>query len=120
MSEFIKLAKGKFGSSCYTTPQWDSFYRKALNHFKRTLAPIADNLKMSKGHFYISGFFTRLSDSQVLYFMSDDFRYKSCHGSMILRTAKGYQDYTGGDNKTIDFDSNFEANLLKLASTLWS
>lgn len=103
MSKFLELYNQSFESSSTTTPQWDTFYKVAVQYFKKILKPLATDVKISKGHFYLSGFFTAKS-GQVYYFSIPDVRWSD--RILLLRTAKSYKDYTRGMNMFIPIDEN--------------
>lgn len=110
MSKFLELHNQRFESSSTTTPQWDTFYKVAVQYFKKILKPLAIDIKMSKGHFYLSGFFTSRS-GQVYYFSIPDVRW-SDH-KLLLRTAKDYKDYTGGGNMFIPINEKLQEGIAK-------
>lgn len=111
MKRFIKSIKNTdFGSGTRTTPEFDRFFRQTRNDFKKSLSDIATGIELHKGHFYFSGFLTRISDGQVIYFSISDVRYFPNTG-LLIRTAKDYRDYTGGSNHNVVIDENFEKSL---------
>ncbi len=112
MKRFVKALKNtaQFGSGTRTTPEFDSFVRKTRNDFKKSLADVADNIEINKGHFYFYGFLTRKSDGQVLYFSISDVRYFPGE-KMLIRKAKDYRDFIGGTNNYVPINDGFEANL---------
>jgi hypothetical protein len=119
MRRFVQALKNheQFGSGTRTTPEFDSFYRKTVNDFKKHFSDVADNIQLSKGHFYFSGFLTRKRDGQVIYFSISDVRYFP-GDAMLIRTAKSYQDYTGGRNHRVTIDQDFEQNFKKAIDSL--
>jgi len=108
---FLKEFNQRFETSCGTTPQWASFYRKSVNWFKKNLADAVDNIQMSRGHFYFSGFFTSKKTGQIYYFSISDVRYFNTVPRMMIRTAESYKDYTGGRNRWVVIDENFAENI---------
>ena len=107
---FLSEMGGHFESSSVATPQWNSFYRKACNFFRKAVAEIGGTkLEMSKGHFYFIGFFTA-SSGQVYYFSISDVRYFK-EKRILIREAKGYDDYTGGRNCYLELDGKFAGRL---------
>ena len=54
------------------------------------------NIEMNYGFYYFSGFFTS-STGQVYYFSCSDVRHWN-YERLLIRTAKDYQDFTGGSN----------------------
>lgn len=119
MRRFVQALKNpaQFGSGTRTTPEFDSFYRKTVNDFKKHFSDVADNIQLSKGHFYFSGFLTRKRDGQVIYFSISDVRFFPGE-RMLIRTAKSYRDYTGGRNHSVPIDSKFEENFKKAIDSL--
>ena len=109
-SQFIKRLQGPFASSSTVTPEWRSFFTFAKKHFNKTLAEVADRVEIFRGHFCIHGFFTRKLDGQIFYFSFSDVRCGVDH--LMIRTAKSYEDYTGGTNNNIRLDATFEKRLL--------
>lgn len=119
MKRFVKALKNpaQFGSGTRTTPEFDSFVRKTRNDLKKSLGDIAEKIEVNKGHFYFSGFLTRKSDGQALYFSISDVRYFPGE-KMLIRTAKDYKDFTGGTNYYVPLDNDFEENLKKTIKRL--
>ena len=113
---FISEYGKHFESSCSATPEWNSFYRKACNFFRKTLKDVADDLVMNKGHFYFSGFFTVRETGKIFYFSISDVRHFP-GGQLLIRTAKSYKDYSGGTNQYLDVDSKFADRLLNFIKT---
>ena len=56
-------------------------------------------------HFDMSGFFKK--DGQCWYFRIADLRWAK--QNMLIRTAKSYQDYTGGVNQYVPLDKGKDA-----------
>lgn len=54
------------------------------------------NIQMNYGFYFFSGFFTAPS-GQIYYFSSSDIRHFG-YNELLIRTAKSYEDYTGGMN----------------------
>lgn len=98
-----------FESSSGLTPEFAQFYRTFKSEFTKELKSIrATNIVFSRGHFYVSGFFT--VDDQAYYFSLSDVRgmdYSllwnpdNCMSQLLYRTAKNYKDYTGGMNQYV-------------------
>ena len=86
-----------FESSSITTEQCKQFY----NDLKKVLKNILGSeytIKISLGHFYISGFIEK--NNKFVYFSIEDLRENGEEFSHILyRTAKDNKDYTGGTNR---------------------
>jgi len=112
MKRTIGLYNQKFESSSSETPQFREFFNSFRHDFSYTLKKQgAKNIEFHKGHFEVSGFFTA-KDGKIYYFNTGDVRWGK--GSMLIRTAKNYKDYTGGSNQSISFDDNFEKNLFRI------
>jgi hypothetical protein len=92
-----KLVSGGFyfGSGVTNTKEFDEFFEDFKKSFTYQLNNLgASDISFSKGHFYLSGFFK--VDTQWYYFSLSDVR--SGLDSMLIRTAKNAEDYTGGAN----------------------
>lgn len=115
MENTLQLIKQEFESSCSRTPQYLAFHRVFKREFTRFLQNIgAVDVKFSKpNHFDASGFFQMRG--QCWYFRLEDLRWSK--DSLLVRTAKDYRDYTGGHNRFITFNENFETNLKKVVDT---
>ena len=87
----------EFVSSCERTPQYREFHRVFKRDFTKFLKEHGcHTIEISKpNHFDVTGFFTD-KKGQIWYFSFGDLRWSK--GSMLIRTAKGYKDYTGGTN----------------------
>ena len=109
---FLKEYGKHFESSCSSTPEWKSFYRKGCNFFKKTLKDVATDIVMSKGHFYFSGFFTVKSTGKIYYFSISDVRFFP-GSDLMIRTAVSYKDYTGGRNNYMKVDKGLGSRLLE-------
>jgi len=104
MKKTIKMLKKGFDSSCGLTPEFAEFFRTFKSEFTKELQSIgASNLVFSRGHFYVSGFFTDIQ-GQAWFFSIPDVRgmvrmpFVEGFG-LMYRTAKHYKDYTGGQNR---------------------
>ena len=119
MKRFVNALKNPehFGSGTRTTPEFDSFFRMTRNDFKKSLSDVADTIELSKGHFYFTGFLTRKSDGQVIYFSISDVRYFP-GDKMLIRLAKHYKDYSGGSNNYVPINDQFEENLKRSIGSL--
>jgi hypothetical protein len=100
---FIELLKQTFESSSGLTPQFKHFYEVFRNDFKRFLKGKGVEVwKFNRMHFEVSGFF-EMPGGQIWYFNTGDVRWDK--GNMLLRTAKSFEDYTGGSNNEARMDS---------------
>ncbi len=109
MKKSLKMLLAGFESSCSLTPEFAQFFRTFKSEFTKELKSIdATNIVFSRGHFYLSGFFTL--NNQAWYFYLSDVRSmdyglknhpESCRSKLLYRTAKDYKDYTGGQNRYV-------------------
>jgi hypothetical protein len=102
MKKTIQLLKQGFESSSGLTLEFRTFYLTFKKEFTKELKTIgATNIVFSRGHFYISGFFT--VDGQAYYFNLGDVRGSEYRmPNLMYRTAKDYKDYKGGSNRWVD------------------
>jgi len=117
-----QLVRGEhyFGTSIRNTEEFNNFFNSFKRSFKRELNKInAKDLEMSKGHFYLSGFFT--VQEQVIYFSISDVRgclqtnWKGLP-EMLIRKAKDYKDYTGGSNRYVAIEPNMSREILRVCN----
>ena len=113
MKKVIELAKQGFESSSQLTPEFSTFFKLFKKEFTKALKGIeCTKIKISRGHFYINGFFTNHT-GQTYYFSFSDARDCSFDHipNLMYRTAKDYKDYRGGANQWVTFDENLVSNL---------
>ena len=113
MLQTINLLLRGFESSSGLTEEFRDFYNVFKREFRKELRSVgATEIKLSRGHFFVSGFFT--VNEQVYYFSLGDVRGMeyaltnfpdSCSSQLMYRTAKDYKDYTGGGNQWISIKS---------------
>jgi hypothetical protein len=100
---FIELLKQTFESSSGLTPQFSHFYGVFRSDFTGFLKGRGvTKVKFNRMHFEVSGFFETPS-GQIWYFNTGEVRWDK--GNMLLRTAKSFEDYTGGTNCFARMDS---------------
>lgn len=116
MEKSIAMLLRGFVSSCSTTPEFAQFFRTFKSEFTKELLSIgATNIVFSRGHFFLSGFFT--VGSQPYYFSLSDVRgmehclNKWCSGQLLYRTAKHYKDWTGGSNQFVNIEAGMAKNM---------
>ena len=107
---YVRLAEIEFESSTANTQQSLAFMKEA----KKWLRDFCINhgytdFKFSVGHFYFSGFFK--AGERWWSFSSGDLRLCGIFGTMLIRTANGLKDYTGGRNQSVKYDDKFETFL---------
>jgi len=109
-NKVLYLLNQEFESSSQRTPQYLEFHKTFKREFTNILKDYCNKIEISKpNHFDISGFF-ELKDKRIYYFSLSDLRWSK--DSLLIRTAKGFKDYTGGSNHDISLDLNFIENLL--------
>ena len=108
MNKSLELLRKGFKSSSGKTPEFAHFCRVFKAEFIKELKEAgATEYKFSIGHFYISGFFT--SNKQLYYFSLSDVR--SMPEVIMYRTAKNYNDYTGGPNQFTSIKRSMTARM---------
>ena len=92
-----------FQSSISETPEFRTFCAKLKNAMKKDINENYSDLEISswsKGHFEVSGFITRKSDSAIFYFRIGDVRgWNVATSHQMYRSARHLKDYTGGINR---------------------
>jgi hypothetical protein len=74
------------------------FFRREKNRLSKIFREKGcTKFEMNYGFNYFSGFFTSPS-GQIYYFSCSDVRY-SGYDTLLIRTAKDYNDFTGGYNQ---------------------
>lgn len=103
----------EFESSTGDTNQQREFRRLFKTDIHRILKGKTKRIELNKNHFEMYGFFETL-DGKTFYFNTGDLRWFAKQSGMLIRTAKDFQDFTGGSNMEIIYDENFADNLLKI------
>lgn len=115
MEKTKQLLKQDFESSSVETEQFRVFSKTFSKEFKEMMGKYnVQNIKISKGHFYLSGFF-QTADGRIYYFSLGDVRMKP--KEIMIRTAKDFDDYTGGTNQFIPMDS-IETGILQFVFSI--
>lgn len=79
------------------------FFRREKNRLTKIFKEKGcTNIQMNYGFYYFSGFFTSPS-GQIYYFSASDVRHFD-YNRLLIRTAKSYDDYTGGSNQFTNID----------------
>lgn len=112
MKKALEMTQERFISSSCRTPQylkWYRFFKKKFTQYLTKKGIV--NIHIGKpNHFDMSGFFTT-AKRQIYYFSISDLRWSK--ELMLIRTAKDYNDYTGGSNNFVslwnieDFEKDF-------------
>lgn len=102
MKQTVKLLEAGFESSSGLTPEFAEFFKTFKKEFTKEMQTVgATNIVFSRGHFYVSGFFT--IGTQAWYFSISDVRGSDYRMPQLMyREAKHYKDYTGGMNRWVD------------------
>ena len=99
MNKSIELIKKGFESSSETTPEFLEFYRTFKSEFRKELKSIgATNIVFSRGHFYVSGFFTLNGQGWYFSIFSSFYSWDCAHCSF---------DYTNKVFKCFKKSNNF-------------
>jgi len=102
MTKTNYLLSFEFKSSGQQTPQYLKFHKIFKREFKRLLEPFCTRIQISKpNHFDVSGFF-KTNKGIIYYFSLSDLRWDK---SFLIRTAKNFEDYTGGSNCFIELEN---------------
>ena len=101
MQKVATALNQEFISSSGLTQQFADFFILFKREFVRALKKHFDiaEIRINRGHFYASGFF-QLTDGRIWYFSLGDVRWGD--GKLLIRTAKSFEDYTGGSNNFVD------------------
>lgn len=109
MEKFIKGYFQNFESSSELTAEFASYSRLFKRDFKKIVESLGGcGVEISRGHFYLSGFFTH--NGNIFYISIDDVRNKTFR-SLLIRTAESYKDSRGGQNNYIKLNGDFKENL---------
>jgi hypothetical protein len=116
MKKSIQMLRRGFESSSTLTPEFAQFYRTFKSEFTKELQTIgATDIVFSRGHFYVSGFFT--TGNQMWYFSISDVRGMEhclnqwCLGQLLYRTVTSYKDFHGGQNRYVNFEQGMAENM---------
>lgn len=110
MKESLMLYDQDFESSTNDTKQFIQFYRTFKREFTKLVKPFTDKIEFSKGHFDLT-IFIELKDKRIFYISLGDLRWDK--GTILIRTATSFKDYTGGSNDYLTFDNDFDNKLKK-------
>jgi len=112
MNKALTATQHEFESSCSRTPEYLAWHRLFKREFTKFLTNAGcTGIAIGKpNHFDMSGFFTKSDGENVLvwYFSISDLREMGGCPAMLIRTAKGYKDYTGGMNQYISLRGDEE------------
>lgn len=112
MEKTLSLLRGGFESSSTKTKEFVSFCKVFKKEFKIELEKIkATNVKISIGHFYLSGYFTD-NKNRIFYYLFSDVRNFSFQNNynILIRNANSCQDFLGGTNKFLKIEKDMFLN----------
>ena len=99
MNKAIRATQQHFESSSSRTPEylvWHRLFKREFTKFLKSKGAV--HIVIGKpNHFDMSGFFTL--GNTVWYFRIEDIRWSK--ESMLIRTARSYEDFTGGMNQYV-------------------
>lgn len=109
INDILSIGYKFFESSSTTTSQWTQFYNLFKKELNKELNKLGvTNIKYSKNHFCLSGFFTSKT-GQIYYFSLSDVR--SSNTNLLYRTATSYSDYSGGHNQYVRIENDMNEKL---------
>lgn len=112
-ANLIQQGYSHFGSGSYNSEEFNKFFKGFKKAFTTRLKRLnATDIQFSKGHFYLSGFFT--VDEQAYYFSISDVRSNWGNPRLLVRTAENYKDYTGGANNYVPIDNHIEKGIARI------
>lgn len=99
----------EFESSTGLTKEFAQFAKDFKKHILSALPQGSELVMWSRGHFEVCGFVKR--GNKYVYFSISDVRYwpDGWYNDILVRTAKGERDYTGGCNHTTTLPKFTEA-----------
>jgi len=106
----------EFETSLGLTEEFNSFYHDIRKFLKKELKEEFE-LTVKRGHFEFLGFVKNRKTNKWAYFSCSDVRFfkNEWFKNLLVRTAKGERDFTGGRNTFSEF-LNIRENLLKLTN----
>jgi hypothetical protein len=106
-----------FESSSIVTNEFISFVKDLKKYIRKELPHGSELVNWSVGHFYVSGFIKQ--GKKYVYFIIGDVRFGDWFSGVLVRTATGPKDYTGGVNNFVNLDFFHQAvnNLLNASDT---
>lgn len=112
MEALVKLTSKGLQSSSGLTQEWKTTYTKTSGLLKKLFTKMGcANIKLTRGHFYLSGFLTA-PNGEIFYINLSSFDMFGIE-NMLIRTAKDYKDFTGGSNNYVSIN-NIEEDLKRI------
>ena len=110
LKNYLLLGEDHFGSGSVNSDEFNTWVRVFKKEFRMILNKIqATDFEISKGHFYVSGFF-RVGE-QLVYFSISDVRHGFNPDQMLVRTAEHNKDWTGGHNQYVTIGDNMHKEI---------
>ena len=114
MKKTLKLLEQEFVSSSGLTRQFAEFARTFKSEVTKELKALGcQEIDIRRGHFYMSGFFKH--GDQFWYLSIYDVRFFP-EKRLLIRTAQGPRDFTGGCNQYIPIETGMFAKFLSQQS----
>lgn len=104
----------EFESSSGLTQEFADFTKDFKKAITSQLPEGYKLVSSNRGHFYISGF-VKSPANKYVYFSTSDVRHfkDEWYNNILIRTAKGDKDFTGGVNRYTSF-KDFKINVTEL------
>lgn len=106
----VDFEKGGSLTHANGNPIWVQFVRDFRSDLKRMLKGSGMELFLHNNHYFLSGFLFDDLENKWFYFSTSDVRYfpNEWHNSVLVRTAKNANDYSGGVNNFCKFSELVE------------
>jgi len=97
----------EFESSCYETLQFRAFLKDYKKELKKILDGRYEIMEFHKMHFEFSAFVRNRITGKLVYLAISDVRFfnNEWFDNILIRTAEGLKDFTGGSNNFIKLDN---------------
>jgi len=105
MQQIARWRGQTFQSSTGLTTEFASFARDYRRFINSVIPDDYELVGFNRGHFYVSGFIKH--KDKYAYFSCSDVRYfpEEWSENILIRTANGPKDYTGGGNRYVNLDT---------------
>ena len=106
----------QFESSSSLTPEFAAF-SSCFHKFLNTIAGKTYTLRYSRNHFEASAFFKNIKTGRCVYVSISDVRFfpDEWYNNILVRTAKGEDDFTGGINQCLNTQTKRPRGFLSCA-----
>lgn len=105
----------KFQTNTVITLKFEQFARAYKSWVKQVTKDNFELVQFRTGHFCMSGFLKHITTGKYVYFSISDVRFfpNAAFKNILIRTAKGKFDYTGGANQYTEvYQFNSDCNNL--------